>query len=340
MKKLIKYKTHLEVVHTIGRGIMIVPQLVEILSHYEVAPKSTLYRHINKMVELNLLKDITIEKVKIVYLTQAAADLLEIKKSISTSKIANTKSLNDSMLKTQYVIKYDLWRYPTLNSLITVLNRRSNLITASDAELFEYIYRDNKETIFDNTSATQRTFNQEYSYLKYVEEKREAQLKGKGDTIKPVAKPRYTVRNLKRRNIYLTFIGKAAKGVNLQLTLFETDSKTISSDNFTLDMGVINKWLETFPANKIRLQVIVKPHRVKAIQMIVRKYKLKHKLKIDMVVAELEPAITTYFKSTALYIELNDDNIERIKERKTPTLDESYSKVKTDEFLNEILSDM
>lgn len=296
---------------------MLLPQVWEVVNHYRITKKATFYRHITKMLELNLLKPVEVEKVKVVYFTQKAADLLGTSKTVSTSKIANTRTLNSSMIKSQYAIKFMLQRYNNLDDFLLGTGRRSNMFTSNTA-LFIALKED-YEYIWKNT-ANELNFNNELNYLQYTYASKIAQLNGNFKKLSSVVKPNITVENLSRRGLYITSIKPTAEGLNTQLTLLERDTKLVSSENFLLDMEVLEKWSYNFPCNKIKLQVVVKPNRINAVKLIVRKFQLKKKVPFVIEVVEMESVINTYFNTAAIFLELNDDNVCRRKERKTSTI--------------------
>lgn len=336
-----KYKPHLQVLWTLGRGIMMAPHLIEILSHYKIAPKSSLYRHLVRLEELGLVHTMTVEKVKILYISQAGADLINADTKIVINRIANTSSLNRSMQMLQYIISFRLQGYKTLDSLLGNINKTGNLVAKRDSDVLQAILNANKDkALKDNGSLDYNYFMNQYNYIKYIEDKRLGNLKGL-DIKPPSEQPKPHLGNLKSRGIYINSTRPGAEyGIDLRLIYFEKNDKLISSENFLLDLEVLDKWLDKFPtSNYIVLDIIVKPHRVKAVEQIVKKHfsKNKNSYNIRVNVIGLETAINTYFKTTSISIELNEEHIERSQRNNLPTLKEINQRMEHDELLKDIL---
>lgn len=336
-----KYKPHLQVLWTLGQGIMIAPHLIEILSYYKVAPKSSLYRHLVRLEELGLVHTINVEKVKILYISQAGVDLIGADTKIVINRVANTSSLNRSMQMIQYIISYKLQNYKTLDSLLTNLNKVSNIVAKRDSDVLAAILNANKDkALKNNGSLDYNYFIAEYNYIKYIEDKRLGNLKGL-DIKPPSAQPKPHIGNLKSRGIYINSCRPGAEyGIDLKLIYFEKNDKLISQENFYLDMETLTKWLDRFPTSDyIVLDIIVKPHRLKAVEQIVKKHfsKNRNPYNIQVNVIEMETAINTYFKTTSISIELNEEHIERSQRNNLPTLKEINARMGNDELLKDIL---
>ena len=336
-----KYKPHLQVLWTLGRGIMIAPHMIEILSYYKVAPKSSLYRHLVRLEELGLVHTVTVEKVKILYISQAGIDLIGADTKIVINRIANTSSLNRSMQMVQYIISFRLQGYKTLDGLLTNLNKVSNIVAKRDSDVLKAIYNANKEgALKNNGSLNHLDFVRQYTYIKYIEDKRLGNLKGI-DVKPPKEQPKPHLGNLKSRGIYINSCRPGKEyGIDLKLVYFERNDKLISQENFLLDMETLNKWLDRFPTNNyIILDIIVKPHRAKAVEQIVKKHfsKNRNQYNIKLNVIGMETAINTYFKTTSISIELNEEHIERSQRNNLPTLKEINERMKNDELLKDIL---
>lgn len=336
-----KYKPHLNTLWTLGRGIIIAPHLVEILSYYKVAPKSSLYRHLVRLEELGLVHTINVEKVKILYISQAGADLIGADTKIVINRIANTSSLNRSMQMIQYIISFRLQGYKTLDSLLDSINKIGNIVAKRDSDVLKAILEANKDgALKDNGSLDYTYFMNQYNYIKYIEDKRLGNLKGT-DVKPPEAQPKPHLGNLKSRGIYINSCRPGAEyGIDLKLVYFERNDKLISQENFYLDLEVINKWLDRFATSDyIVLDIIVKPHRLKAVEQIVKKHfsKNRNPYNIRVNVIGMETAINTYFKTTAISIEINEEHIIRSQRNNLPTLKEINERMKNDELLKEIL---
>lgn len=341
MADLDRYKPHLQVLWTLGQGIMIAPHIIEILSYYKVAPKSSLYRHLVRLEDLGLVHTITVEKVKILYISQAGADLIGAGTKIVINRIANTSSLNRSMQMVQYIILYRLQHYKTLRALLTNVNKVSNIVARRDSDVLRDIYIANKDgALKNNGSLNYLDFAKQYNYVKYIEDKRLGNLKGT-DIKPPSAQPKPHIGNLKSRGIYINSCRPGKEyGIDLRLIYFERNDKLISQENFYADMEIVEKWLDKFSTSDyIGLDIIAKPHRVKAIEQIVKKHfsKNRNTYNIKVNVIGMETAINTYFKTTAISIELNEEHIERSQRNNLPTLKEINQRMEHDELLKDIL---
>lgn len=336
-----KYKPHLNTLWTLGQGIMIAPHMIEILSYYKVAPKSSLYRHLVRLEELGLVHTITAEKVKILYISQAGADLINADTKIVINRVANTSSLNRSMQMIQYIISYKLQNYKTLDSLLTNLNKVSNIVARKDSDVLQAILNANKDkALKDNGSLDHIYFMNQYNYIKYIEDKRLGNLKGL-DIKPPKEQPKPHIGNLKSRGIYINSCRPGKEyGIDLKLIYFEKNDKLISQENFYLDIETLTKWLDKFPTSDyIVLDIIVKPHRAKAVEQIVKKHfsRNRNPYNVRVNVIGMETAINTYFKTTSIAIEINEEHIIRSQRNNLPTLKEVNARMNDDELLKDIL---
>ncbi|MBE6022229.1 MAG: hypothetical protein E7231_03215 [Cellulosilyticum sp.] len=317
MKNKDKYIPYLELMNTLGQGVMILPQLWTVVNHFKITNKSTFYRHINKMIEINIIRTVEVERVKIIYFTQLAADLICLNKTIATSKIANTRTLNNSMLVTQYAIKFILPKYNAYEEFLNNGPRMTNLFS-SNAAFYKCLEED--YYAYWKNSAAGRNFTHEYEYLQYTEMRKIAQLTGTHKALESVVKPAYTLNNLRSRGMYLTEVKGDPVWLNVQVVMLESDTKLISANNFALDVEVLEKWSYKFPYETIRLQIVVKPYRQKAVELIVRKFLLKHNFPFVIEVVTMDSAMNEYFKTSAIFLELNDAAFRSNIDRKTSTI--------------------
>lgn len=281
------YFDHIEyflIIHRLGRGIILKPQLVQYMSKLNGVSISTVNRTLKKLEEVKLIRIIKTKTVSIIGLTTPSLALVMDKdnKKVSVTNIYTNNNLTHSSRKNEYIINHFLSSSTDLNDLLEVLNNTNLVSNAGDnSHILDDLLKREQEFKGSMKSSIEIIRN-ELSYVKTSYENKKAQLKNSKAESKEIINKDITINNLQARHLYFKELGKVQEesqgtyAAPLEIVYIEMND-LLNHKKVKRDLSILNEWANTTltVANRINIYVVVESNRVEAVSDVLKEWKRK-----------------------------------------------------------------
>lgn len=291
MKDLQKdlYYNHIEyflIIHKLGKGIMLKPQLIQYMTKFSNVSISTINRTLKKLEEVKLIKIIKTKTVSVIGLTTPSLALVMDKdiKKVSITTIYTNNNLTQSAKKNEYILTNLLSSSNNLDDLLLILDKTNlvsnigdNVHVLTDVLKRESEFKGSMSSSIDN-------IRNEINQVKTMYDNKKAQLKNSKTDSKEVINKDITINNLQARHLYFKSLGKAERetdgtyGASLEMVYMEMND-LLTFKKIKRDLQVLDNWIDNTlkVANKIYISVIVESNRVEAVSDVLKDWKRKVK---------------------------------------------------------------
>lgn len=285
------YLKHIEyflIIHRLGKGIILKPQLEQYICEFNKISGSTINRTIKQLEEFKLIRIIKTKTVSIIGLTTWSLALLLNKddRKVSISTIYTNNNLAQSAKKNEYIITQLLSSLNDLNHLLVILDNTNLVSNIGDNThiLLELLKRESE--FKGSMRGSLDIIKDELNYVKTSNDNKKAQLKNSKKESKEIINKSITINNLQARHLYFKALGKA-KLENKNESIYSAPLEMVYMEMGNLltfkkvkrDLEVLDKWLDTTlkVANRVNIYVVVESNRVEAVSDVLKQWKKKVK---------------------------------------------------------------
>lgn len=279
------YIEYFLIIHKLGKGIMLKPQLIQYISRLYGVSLSTVNRTLKQLEEVKLIRVMRTRTVTIIGLTTPSLALLLNKndRKVSVTTIYTNNNLTQSARKNEYIINNLLPSSNNLEHLLVMLDN-TNLVSniGDNAHILTELLK-RKHEFKGSMGSSIETIKKEYEYVDTIYKNKQAQLnKGNDDDKKDKKDKKLTINNLQARHLYFKSLGEVKKeaegthGAPLEMVYMEMGD-LLTYKKVKRDLEVLNKWVNTtlVVANKVNVCVVVESNRVEAIADTLNDWKRK-----------------------------------------------------------------
>lgn len=278
------YIEYFLIIHKLGKGIMLKPQLIQYISKFNGVSVSTINRTLNKLEEVKLIKVMKTKTVSVIGLTTPSLALVMEKdiKKVSITNVYTNNNLTHSARKNEYILNEILPKTDNLDNLLEVLNK-TNLVsyTGDNTHILHDLLK--RESEFKGSmKSSLGIIKDELNYVKTSYDNKKAQLKNSKAESKEIINKDITINNLQARHLYFKRLNGAQEesegtyGAALEITYFEMND-LLTLKKVKRDLSILNEWTNTTltVANKVYVNVIVESNRAEEVSNVLREWKRK-----------------------------------------------------------------